>query len=97
MIKARFSTFEQSLIVEGKTTALIHGLLGFFKHLFADFKINREELSADEFLTWRDFFHRLMETCLEISNRCTYLLSNNRLTEEGENLVDSRGHPIAEK
>jgi len=24
-------------------------------------------------------------------------LSNNRLTEEGNDLVDSRGHPIAQK
>ena len=34
---------------------------------------------------------------MEISKVCSGLLSNNRLTEEGTELVDSRGHPIAQK
>lgn len=33
---------------------------------------------------------------MEISKICSGLLSNNRLTEEGEELVDSRGHPIVQ-
>ena len=35
-----------------------------------------------------------MRTTMEISKVCSGLLSNNRLTEEGTELVDSRGHPI---
>jgi hypothetical protein len=38
-----------------------------------------------------------MGTCLKISNVCAGLLSNNRLADDGEDLVDSRGHPVAEK
>ena len=34
---------------------------------------------------------------LNINKTCANLLSNNRLTEEGEDLVDSRGHPIAQQ
>lgn len=32
--------------------------------------------------------------CLEINQTCAVLLSNNRLTQEGQDLVDCRGHPI---
>jgi hypothetical protein len=75
---------------------LIHGLLAFFKNLFADFKITRAKLSESDFKSWREFFHDLLATCLDISRACAGLLSNNRLTEEGEDLVDSRGHPIVQ-
>ena len=49
-----------------------------------------------EFLEWRKFFHELLGATLEISKVCSCLLSNNRLTEEGTELVDSRGHPIVQ-
>ena len=39
MIKQRLLTFRASLISEGKTTALIHGLLAFFKHVLTDFSL----------------------------------------------------------
>ena len=51
-------------------------------------------MTLDEFTKWKDFFHELLNLTLEISKICSGLLSNNRLTEEGEELVDSRGHPI---
>jgi len=34
--KERLKTFRSSLITQGKTSRLIHGLLSFFKHLFTD-------------------------------------------------------------
>lgn len=36
IVKQRLATFTSSLITEGKTSALIHGLLSFFKHVFSD-------------------------------------------------------------
>jgi hypothetical protein len=36
-IESRLDSFQSSLINEGKTSGLIHGLLAFFKQLFADF------------------------------------------------------------
>ena len=36
----------------------------------------------------------MLRTSLEISSTCANLLSNNRLTAEGEEAVDCRGHPI---
>ena len=39
MVKARLKNFQSSLISQGKTSTLIHGLLAFFKHLFSDFKL----------------------------------------------------------
>jgi len=47
MISHRLTVFSTTLIKEGKTGALLHGLLGFFKNLFADFKINRDDLSDE--------------------------------------------------
>lgn len=86
------------LIKEGKTTALLHGLLSFFKVLFSDFKISAHELSpnAELFQKWRSFFAKLIAKCLEISNMCSSLLSNNRLdgVEDDALEVDCRGHPI---
>ena len=56
MVKDRLQIFRTSLISEGKTSALMHGLLAFFKHVFADFRvvhvgesaILKEEFSALE-------------------------------------------------
>lgn len=84
------------MISKGQTTALIHGYIAFIKHVFADFKLEKSELSADEFSEWKRFFHELLRATLEISKVCSVLLSNNRLTEEGTELVDSRGHPIVQ-
>ena len=83
------------MISEGKTSALIHGLLAFFKHVFADLKIKKSDLSEARFAKWRSFFKEMLHTSLEISSVCTNLLSNNRLTEEGEEAVDCRGHIIS--
>jgi len=99
IVKERLAIFQKSLIKEGKKEALLHGLLGFFKHLFFDFKIESKDLDSDEFLQWRDFFHDLLQTCLEINKVCSVLLSNNGLVSEGEEegtgiQVDCRGHPI---
>ena len=88
----RLQLFTTSLIAEGKTTALLHGFLSFFKHLFADFS-----LPKGHFNEWRIFFKELLSTCLEVNGACAGLLSNNRLTGDGEDIVDSRGHPIADK
>lgn len=43
LIKERLATFTQSLIKEGKTTSLLHGLIGFFKQVFAEFKVTRKD------------------------------------------------------
>ena len=95
--KERLKTFRSSLITQGKTSRLIHGLLSFFKHLFTDLQIGpKEALGEAAFNKWKAFYHALLATCLEISKDCAVLLSNNRLTEEGEALVDCRGHPIAQ-
>jgi hypothetical protein len=96
-IKARLTVFQHTLIVEGKTTSLIHGLLGFFKNLFASFKINHKDLNEKQFEEWRVFFNQLLKMCLEISSQCSNLLSNNRLDVDGsagDLSVDCRGHPI---
>jgi hypothetical protein len=37
LVKQRLATFTDVLITEGKTTGLLHGLLSFYKHVFADF------------------------------------------------------------
>lgn len=97
MIKKRLSVFKQSLIKEGKTSDLLHGLLAFFKNLFSDFKIRRGELTEAQFSEWRQFFKDLISLCLEISGICSSILSNNRLQDESEGdqiEVDCRGHPI---
>ena len=73
---------------------MIHGLLCFFKHVFADLSFTEEE-KKDSFVEWRQLYHKLLEMCLEINKICAILLSNNRLTSEGEELVDCRGHPIS--
>ncbi len=75
---------------------MIHGYIAFFKHIFADFNLQYNTLSVEEFAEWKKFFHELLKTTLEISNVCSGLLSNNRLTDEGNELVDSRGHPIVQ-
>jgi len=96
-IKSRLSVFQKVLIQEGKTTALIHGLLGFFKHLFASFKISHKDVSEEIFLKWKSFFNELLQMCLEISRVCSNLLSNNRLDVDGTSgdlSVDCRGHPM---
>ena len=38
----------------------------------------------------------MLRTSLEISKICANLLSNNRITDDGEEAVDCRGHPIAQ-
>lgn len=85
------------MISKGQTTALIHGYIAFFKHIFADFNLQQKTLNAEEFAEWKKFFHELLKATLEISKVCSGLLSNNRLTEEGTELVDSRGHPIVQQ
>jgi len=37
MIRGRMQQFDTALILKGEKTALLHGLLSFFKHLFLDF------------------------------------------------------------
>ena len=65
--------------------------------MFTDFKLGtREDLGEQAFGKWKSFFNELLSTCCEINKTCAALLSNNRLTEEGEELVDCRGHPIAQ-
>lgn len=97
LLSQRLSVFHTTLIKEGKTTALLHGLLSFFKNLFASFKLDCKTLSPSQFQSWREFFNQLIDTCLETSRVCAGLLSNNRLEQEGEGgdmTVDCRGHPI---
>ena len=51
MVKQRLQTFQSSLISEGSTSALMHGLLAFFKHVFTDFSIGGQaELGEAKFL-----------------------------------------------
>ena len=76
---------------------MIHGYIAFFKHIFADFNLQFTDLTPGEFVEWKKFFHELLTGTLEISKICSGLLSNNRLTEEGNELVDSRGHPIVQQ
>jgi hypothetical protein len=97
IVMERLQTFKKTLISKGQTTALIHGYIAFFKHIFADFELDQQVLSVEEFADWRAFFHELLKATLEISKVCSVLLSNNRLTEEGNELVDSRGHPIVQE
>ena len=47
LIEQRLSTFTQTLIKEGKTTSLLHGLLGFFKSVFVDFKVNSGDFDGE--------------------------------------------------
>jgi len=100
LITQRTQHFYQVLIKEGKTTALLHGLLSFFKGLFADFKISGNDLAnIEQFHEWRQFFNELIGQCLEISKLCSGLLSNNRLQgvdgdDDATVEVDCRGHPI---
>jgi len=70
--------------------------LCFFKHVFGDFKLDTATISEQEFAEWRAFFKDLLENCLTINSTCADLLSNNRLTDQGEEMVevDCRGHPI---
>lgn len=90
-------TFTTKLISQGQTTALIHGHIAFFKHIFSDFNLDQKSLQPDDLQHWRSFFNELLQTTLEISKVCSGLLSNNRLTDEGTELVDSRGHPIVQE
>lgn len=92
IVKQRLSTFTSSLVTQGKTTALIHGLLSFFKHVFADLLFDKSKKEAFE--EWRELYHVMLAMCLEINRICAALLSNNRLTQEGKDLVDCRGHPV---
>jgi hypothetical protein len=39
MIRQRMKQFDTALILKGEKTALLHGLLSFFKHLFVDFEL----------------------------------------------------------
>ncbi len=78
IVKQRLQTFTSSLVTEGKTTALIHGLLCFFKHVFADLVFDKSE--KESFAQWRDLYHILLQMCLDINQTCATLLSNNRLT-----------------
>lgn len=97
IILERLQTFKTTLISKGQTTALIHGYIAFFKHIFADFTLEQSQLSPEETAQWRLFFHELLQATLDISSVCSSLLSNNRLTDEGNDLVDSRGHPIVQQ
>jgi hypothetical protein len=81
IVKQRLTTFTSSLVTEGKTSALIHGLLSFFKHVFADLVFDKNDLAS--FAQWRELYHTLLQMCLEINQTCAALLSNNRLTQEG--------------
>jgi hypothetical protein len=92
IVKQRLATFTSSLVTEGKTTALIHGLICFFKHVFKDMEFDKSNQQAFE--EWRELYHTLLSLCLEINRICASLLSNNRLTQEGKELVDCRGHPV---
>ena len=75
----------------------MHGLLAFFKHVFADFKLgDKASLGEEKFAKWRVFYKDMLQICLEISKVCANLLSNNRITDDGEEAVDCRGHPIAQ-
>lgn len=65
LIKDRLNTFSESLITQGKTTALIHGLLSFFKHVFSDFKLgSKAEIGDAMFEKWRVFYHDILSTSL---------------------------------
>ena len=75
---------------------MIHGHISFFKHIFEDLSLTKSDLTESEFEEWKLFFRDLLDLTLQISKVCSGLLSNNRLTEEGEDLVDSRGHPIVQ-
>eukprot|EP00347_Sterkiella_histriomuscorum_P008658 403344256 len=105
LIKHRVKAFQVTLIKEGKKEALLHGLLSFFKHLFEDFKLPATLTQADQpqhFNAWRAFFKDLLQTCLQISQVCKGLISNNGLMSDAEGIeggvgeikVDCRGHPI---
>jgi len=96
-VKTRLLTFRTSLIAEGKTTALMHALLSFFKHVLADFSPgDKQQLGEARFTQWRAFFKDMLQTSLEISKVCANLLSNNRINDQGQEAVDCRGHPIAQ-
>lgn len=97
LVQERLQSFKTTLIAQGKTTALIHGQIAFFKHVFLDLSLNPLDLADREQQEWKEFFNALLNTTLEISKVCSSLLSNNRLTEEGHELVDSRGHPIVQE
>lgn len=77
----------------------MHGLLSFFKHVFTDFELgDKETIGEQKFQMWKVFFKDLLATSLDISKVCANLLSNNRITDEGEaEAVDCRGHPIIAK
>ena len=95
IVKERLAVFHTTLIKEGKTTALLHGLMSFFKNLFSNFKISQKDLTPYQFNEWRAYFNDMIQICLEIAKVCTTLLSNNRVDlEEGEMGIDSRGHPM---
>ena len=47
-------------------------------------------------MKWRVFYKEMLHTSLEISQVCANLLSNNRITDDGEDAVDCRGHPISQ-
>lgn len=71
--------------------------MSFFKNLFSSFKISHKDLNPNQFIEWKAFFNDLLQMCLEISNVCSGLLSNNRLEMDGsagDLSVDCRGHPI---
>ena len=88
------------MIIEGKNTGLLHGLLSFFKHVFADFTLpvlGEEGVNEEEFNAWRDLYKELIKTCLEVNNVCCGILSNNRLTEEGTDMIESTSNSIPQK
>ena len=97
MIKHRLLSFKTSLLSEGKTSALMHGLLSFFKHVFTDFELgNKESMGEEKFQMWRVFYKDMLATSLEISKVLSNLLSNNRVTDDGAEAVDCRGHPMVQ-
>ena len=65
--------------------------------MFSDFTLDdKPALSEERFLKWRTFYKDMLHTSLEISRVCANLLSNNRITDDGEEAeVDCRGHPMA--
>ena len=53
-------------------------------------------MPKEQFTEWRVLYKDILHTSLEISKVCANLLSNNRITDDGEEAVDCRGHPIAQ-
>lgn len=64
IVKERLKNFTSSLISQGKTTALIHGHISFFKHIFEDLSLTKSDLTESEFREWKLFFRELLDLTL---------------------------------